>query len=295
MSLRTKVSTVALCGGLMAGAVACGLADSAINERCVVYSGGTFEEKEFQEILEPGQTAKNIGFGSSAYCYRNDQRSYIANGLNNGADAAPVEVVSADDVRMLVEYQLYFKLNMDDEILRRFHENLGVKTKAWTEDGWRQMLREYFQPQIERALEASALNFNWRDLYASEETRAAFNADTVRRVKDNINDVIGEEYFCGPDYNGPDSECGDFTFTVAKPEVRNADIVGAIESEQTAGARTIAQEQENLRVAKELEAQRMLVELYGPEGALLWEAIKSGKINFMVVPSDQSVSVPTPG
>jgi hypothetical protein len=285
---------LALAALVLAGALAaCSYADSAINERCVLYSGGTFEEKEFRKVLEPGRTMDGIGVGDAYYCYRTDQRSYIADANDDMGDTGPVSVVSNDDLRLLVEYQLYFKLNQETDVLRRFHENLGVKTQAWKQEGWVQMLREYFEPQISRALEAAALNYNWRDLYASEETRAAFNADTVRRVKENIKSVIGEDYFCGPGYDGPGDDCGDFTFTVAKPRVENQEVVAAIESEQTAAARTIAQEQENQRIAKELEAQRTIVELYGPQGALIWEAIKNGQIQMMVVPDGQSVAVPT--
>jgi hypothetical protein len=274
---------------VVAGAVGCGMASSAVNERCLVYGGGIIESKDFKDNLDPGRTNEIIGFGDSTYCYRTDQRSYVS-----GVDSDPVEVVSQDDVRLLTDYQLFFKLNQDPEVLRRFHENLGVKTDAWTNDGWTAMLAEYFEPQIERALETAALAYPWRDLYASEDTRQQFQNDTVARVKANIREVIGDDYFCGPTYGGPDSECTDFTFTVSKPAPTDPGIVEAVEQEQTAAARTVAQEQENLRVEKQLESERQLVELYGPEGALLREAIKAGGIQFMVIPEGGTVAVPTP-
>lgn len=289
--MKLKIAGIAILMGFAISA--CGMADSAINELCLIYSGGTFEDKSYQGLLKPGSTAKSIGMGSSTYCYQTDQRSYIANGKNNGADATPVEVVSKDDVRMSVDYQLYFTINQDESTLREFHENLGVKTKAWKKDGWIQLLREYFEPQIERALEAAALQSNWRDLYASEEARVAFQSATVANLKRNIRDVIGNDYFCGPQYDGT-NECGDFTFTVGKPYPINADIIGAIEAEQTAAANTIAQEQKNAQIRAELEVKRELVELYGPDGALLYEAIKNGQVKLMVIPDSGNVSVPVP-
>lgn len=290
--MRLKLACIAILLGF--AATACGYADSAINELCLIYSGGSFEDKEYKGLLEPGSTHKSVGVGSSTYCYKTDQRSYIANAKDNGADSAPVEVVSKDDVRMGVDYQLYFTINQEEEILRTFHENLGVKTKAWEEEGWRQLLREYFEPQIERALEAAALQSNWRDLYASEEARVAFQSATVSNLKRNIREVIGNDYFCGPQYTG-ENDCGDFTFTVGKPYPINGDIVNAIESEQTAAAATTAQEQKNAQIRAKLEVERELVALYGPSGALLREAINSGKVTFMVIPTDAGpVSIPVP-
>lgn len=179
-----------------------------------------------------------------------------------------------------------------ERVLRKFHENLGVKTKAWTDDGWAQMLREYFEPQIDRSLEAAALKHPWRNLYASEEARRAFQTETVVALKAAIQEVIGDDYFCGPAYVGGKSRCGDFTFTVGKPTPASTAIVNAIEAEQTAVARTTAQQQENARIAKELESERTLVELYGPEGALLRQAIKSGKVTQIIVDSTGRITVP---
>jgi hypothetical protein len=290
--VRTRAWVVIV---LAVAGTACGLASSAVNEVCLIYEGGLTQDKVFRGILEPGSTNNSVGVGSDTYCYRIDQRTYIAGDPNRGrVDTQPVVVVSDDDVQLATDYQLYFTVNQDEEILRQFHENLGVKTQAWTDVGWTQLLQEYFAPQIERAMEAAALKHEWRDLYGSEETRRAFQTDTVANLKRNINEVIGADYFCGPAYQGPGDECGDFTFTVGKPTPTNVEIIAAVEAEQQAAAATIAQEQENARIRAELEVERELVDLYGAQGALLREAIKSGKVTFYAIPSDGSVPIPAP-
>lgn len=272
--------------------------DSAANEVCVVYSGGTFEDKRFVKIMDPGQTKENIGWGSEQYCYRNDQRSYIA-AAKEGADTKPVEVVgggsgdSGSNVRLVVDYQLYFKLNLEPKMLRKFHENIGVKTQGWTEEGWNAMLRDYFEPQIERSLEAAALQYGWDKLYSDEATRRAFQADTVQRLKGAIKEVVGDDYFCGPDYVAG-GECGDFTFTVGKPQLANQDLIAAIESEETAKRQTQAQSEKNATAQSKLEIDRELIEMYGPQGALIAKAIESGKVTFYVLPDGSSVPVPAP-
>jgi hypothetical protein len=281
--MKKRGGLIALLVALAVFSSACGLENNETNEIGLIYSGGLTEDKEFKGFLKPGSTAKSTGYGSKTYRYRIDQRSYRADGKNNGADTGPALVVTRDNQRMLVDYQLYFKINQDTKILRKFHENIGVKTKAWTNEGWTEMLRTYFEPQIDRSLEAAALQFDWKALYASEEARVAFQNDAIGRIKQAITEVIGDDYFCGPAYDGPGSKCGDFTMTVGKPSPANEGLVAALEQEQTNVAATSAQEQENARIAKELEIERILVELYGPQGALLREAIRSGKVSQFII------------
>lgn len=248
-------------------ASSCGLASSKINELCLVYKGGIVQDAEFEKLLKPGSNNSSIGMGSSTYCYPIDQRTYIAD--VEGGDTTPVEAVSMDTVRLGVEYQLYFTLNQQEEVIQAFHENLGVKTEAWTPEGWTALLRQYFEPQIERSIEAAALNYNWRDLFSSEDTRREFQNTVVANVKNNLKEVIGGDYFCGPDYTRESDDCGDFKFTVGKPYPINQDIVIAIEDEQKAVTRTNSQAQENLRIQAEADGKRALVDLYGQDNAAL--------------------------
>lgn len=241
-------------------ATGCGLSSSEVNETCLVYSGGVVEDKEFQFVMEPGSTSKSVGVGSEVYCYPNDQRSWVS-----GQDAPEVTVVSADEVNLTVPYQLYFKLNTDDGTLVKFHENIGVKVDAWTDAGWLEMLNTYFAPQVDRAMDEAALAFDWRELRSSSEVREQFQRDVVTSLKRKVTEVVGGDYFCGPNYTGGDAPCGDFTFTVGKPEPTNGSLVASIEQEQINQTKVAAQEAENLRIRAELEARREEVQLYGPE------------------------------
>lgn len=248
----------------------CGLASSQINETCLVYSGGLWEDKEFVSVLEPGATNNMIGPGDSVYCYPNDQRSWVSD-----QDAPQVTVVSQDEVRLVVPYQLYFKVNTVPDVLREFHEDIGVKTRAWTPEGWDSMLNTYFAPQVDRAMDEVALRYPWRELRSSEETRTEFQRAVVQSLKTKINDVIGGNYFCGPEYNGTDTNCGDFTFTVGKPEPQDEALSKSIEREQLNTQAVRNQQVENQRIEAELDARRLEVELYGPE---VYACIEQAKI-----------------
>lgn len=264
-----RLTALIILATLLAG---CGFADSEINEIGLIYSGGLVEDKEYQGLLEAGSTNNQIGVGSTVYRYPTDQRSWVT-----GQDAEPIDTVSDDGIRLRVPYQLYFKLNIDEDTLRAFHENIGIKTEAWTREGWVEMLNTYFDPQVDRAIDEAALKFQWRELFASEETRVEFQREVVTSLQRKINEVVGGDYFCGPQYNGPDSECGTYTFTVGKPEPTNPDLVKAIEQEQVNQTRVAAQEAENLRIEAELKAKQQEVALYGPEVYAWLKAIDAAR------------------
>lgn len=258
----------------------CGLASSEINETCLVYTGGITEDKVFEKVLTPGSTNNQIGMGSNTYCYPNDQRSWVS-----GQDAPEVTIVSNDEVNLTVPYQLYFTLNTSEEVVVEFHENIGVKTEAWKAEGWKAMLDTYFAPQVDRAMDEAALKYDWRELRSSEEARQAFQREVVSSLKRKVTEVIGGDYFCGPGYTGLEgSVCGDFTFTVGKPEPTNKSLVQSIEQEQVNSTKVAAQEAENLRIEAELRAVKQQIDLLGPEGYICFKQLEAAMERGLQIP-----------
>lgn len=273
-------------------------ASSETNETCVVYTGGPFDAKKYQEILPPGSTNKTIGWGSTTYCYRNDQRSFIGS-ADPGADTTPVSVVGKGDgsedaagqLAVTLDYNLYFTLNTNPDVLKQFHEEIGRKTSAWTEEGWNEMLRDYFRPQVTRAMQNAAGNYSYIDLYSNPTVRAKYQADVVNLFKKSLTDVLGGDYFCKPGFTGT-GDCGNITFTVGNPQLPEA-IRTSIEGEIQARRDTAKQAEENRKTEKALEAEQKLVDLYGPQGALIYRALESGKISFWVLPDGTSMPAPS--
>lgn len=275
---------------------------AAANQRCVVYSGGWIEDKEFQEFLEPGTTNAIIGFGSANRCYWTDQRSFIGS-RDEGSDGPPVQVVcrgdealeeavgGASQLEVTFDYNLYFTLNTSDDALKEFDKEIGQKTKAYTKDGWREMLRDYFKPQITRAMQ-NAGNYSCLDLYGDPEVRAEYQRDVVRNFSAQLENVVKGEFFCDPGFTG-EGECGDITFTVGNPRLPDG-IKQAIEARIEAAQATQRQAEENAKLFEALKADQDLVDLYGPEGALIWKALENDQITFYVLPDGSTTSVPVP-
>jgi hypothetical protein len=271
----------------------CGTLDSGVEDLTLRYGGGITEEKVYKGMVEPGTTNQFVfgsGTGDDLYHYPRTQRSWIA-GETDGVDRPPVEIVTADGVRMKVDYALYFRLNPQEAVLRQFHEDIGLKEGAWTEDGWLEMLRTYFDAPITRQLEAVGLNYSSADLRSNEAKRREFATTISQQATTEIERVVGGPYFCGP----ARGSCGNISFEVGRPELVNTGIVEAEEGKRIASLEADAQEELNRRVLTELEATRQEVEVLGPEAYALVKAIESGKVTFMQLPESGTVSVPPSG
>ena len=258
------------------------------------YGGGVIEDKKFKSLIAPGSTNKLIGPGDKLYTYPIDQRSYIIGGAGADTDNADeVTVVSKDNVRLGVRVQVYFTLNRDKDVIKSFHERIGLKTAAYEDDGWNAMLQSYFRPQIDRALAAVATNYNWAELYNNEKKKAEFQTAASTEFTRLLPAAVGGDYFCGPSYTG-NNACGELSFTIQKPTPLDKGIIDGLEAKQRAELAKQAQEQKNQQVNVELQSVKQQVAMLGANGYLLKTAIESGKIQFMVIPQNGNVSIPVP-
>ena len=224
------------------------------------------EDKKFKSIVPPGSTNKLIGPGDTLYTYPIDQRSYIIGGDGADTDAADeVTVVSKDNVRLGVRVQVYFTLNRDKDVIKSFHERIGLKTEAYEESGWNDMLQTYFRPQIDRALAAVATNYDWAELYNNEAKKSAFQTAAAKEFTRLLPAAVGGDYFCGPSYNG-NNDCGELSFTIQKPTPLDKGIIDGLEAKQRAELAKATQEQKNQQVNVELQSVKQQVAMLGRAG-----------------------------
>jgi hypothetical protein len=253
-----------------------GCADTATNEIGLSYGGGPFEDKGYQGTLDPGLTAKVVGIGDAVYRYRIDQRSWIGRNCDEPgcADRAEIEFVSKDGIRMTAPIDVYFTLRQDEEALRRFHEEIGLKTQAWTEEGWVEMLRTYFDPSLDRGIDSAGLAYDWRPLREDEGIRNEFATRASEQFSEELERATGGNYFCSPNYQKPEDDCGQISFAIGQPTPVDAKVVEAVEAEQTANARTQSLAAEERRAEAEARARQVLIDQVGPEVYACLEASK---------------------
>lgn len=252
----------------------CSLTSTQVNEVGLEYSGGFTEDKVFIRLVPSGATNNQKGFGNEVYRYPNDQRNYRFSADGMADVAAAIVVPSREGTRVIIEGIISFKLCIspfndptaveDDwggngdayaNCLRTFHENIGLKTQAWTFEGWNAMLQEFLRPAINVSVTRSSRSFTIDELLATE---------ALDRFNTQIADTLPAEL--ASKMNGEFFYISDVSFEEIAPE---AATVQAEYDERAAARLDVATERErgSLREVQEQNLQR-LRSIFSDEGQL---------------------------
>lgn len=284
-----KTPRIAAAALLVLGLTACS-ASTGPDQIGLEYDAGPFSSTTFDNCIGPGQR-EYYGPGDLVYIYPGGQRTLTFSSAEH-AEMSQAVVVSNDDLELTVEGVVTFTLNPTCEVLREWHERIGLKYEADTPEGWVEMLVTYIGQPLNRALDDATKEYSWRDLYTSAEAKAEWEQKVGELLSVYIAEQSGGgDFFCAPNYTGAeDQECGTPQLTIQQP-IPPEDVRQALTRAQTAIEETAAQEEENKRVEMELEAIKQLVDVLGPEGYILYEALKDGKIEVVPVPQGGAVNI----
>jgi len=269
------------------------------------YGGGIVEGQHFQgEKIGPTSLFFN-GWGDKLYIYPATQRNYIISLHADEGDRGredSITALNADGVPVQYEVAVYFKLNLDK--LEAFHENIGIKYHAWCDggavncsDGWENMLNDSFRQQLENALQLVTRQYHTDDFLTTDTVRS-IQTSVAADLKDNVNGVLGNEYFCGPTYVAGTNECPDFKLVLKKPTLPDA-VVARYSEVQESRIEIQTKANEVIQADKQAEAidklNRALSSAQSADAYVLLKAIESGKINFWVIPGgDTTLTLPQP-
>lgn len=183
------------------GLSACGFTSSQVNQIGLHYSGGVIEDKTFQQLIEPGATNKQTGFGDIVYYYPNDQRTYRFS-RDGGDVAAAIMAPTTEGTRVVLEGIITFRLCQPTEAdaegfandwgedgyaacLIAFHENIGLKTSAYEDAGWTAMLTEFLRPAIEISVNRSTRSLTVDELLTTESLDT-LNSEIRRNLPNEV-------------------------------------------------------------------------------------------------------------
>lgn len=262
----------------------------------ISYGGGPIEGQHFQRVVKPGSNLFFNGLADRLYLYPVTQRNYIISKKPDEGDVPGEDVIvapSKDRVEVDFETAVYFKLNVDK--LQQFHEQIGLKFKAWTDEGWKDMLHQSFRQQIEFALQRESRRHGIADIFANREVLETIQGGIAQDLKENVTRILGDEYFCGPTFK-PGGVCTDFTFTVKRVSIP-ARVLAAFERNRTSEIEVLTKQNEIRQREAEAEAIRRLRDALAQAGDnyVLLKAIESGKITFWVLPNGVNVTIPREG
>jgi hypothetical protein len=287
----------------------------------ISYGGGPIEGVHFQRIVQPGSSLFFNGFFDDLYLYPSDQVNYIVpeqsaqaaqqqaaqqaqaqggqtaqgdqqtQGIQPQATQPAADaVVAPTSDRVQVSYQVavYFKLNTDE--LRDFHEQLGLRYRAYTTDGWNKLIRETFRQQIENALQEETRRVAVADLVGNADRLVELQDNVQTKLTQRLEDALGQRFFCAPTFR-PGSECGNPTFVIKRIDIPTS-VTQAFENVRTSEIQIQAKENE----VRQREAEARAIAALGLSGQEydILKAIESGKITFWVLDGQGGITITGP-
>lgn len=194
------------------------------------YTGGPIEGQKFSGIYNPGTGKRFIGLADKMVLLPVTQRDYIVSLDPDQGDKKKPDSIKAPargGVEMQFEIAAYFKLNTSPQVVRKFYENICVKFDCTSTKGWDLMLNNNFRKPIEQAIQEQVRQHTVAELYAGDGDVGAdpsnpakpvitrIQEEIAKQLKLNINEVLGDNYFCGPTFNrSTPNVCPDFQFQI---------------------------------------------------------------------------------
>jgi len=272
---------------------------------CLSYGGGPIESNHYQGTFGPSSGTRLNGAFDKWFTYPISVRAYSissapgeagekgvgAAGDEQSSDAITSIPATTRD-RINVEWQVtaYFKLNTN--LLRQFHEQLGLRYRAYEDSGWDLMLRQTLRKQLETSLARVTRRYRVADVWADEDTLRDIERAVGSTLKEQVNTALGGRYFCGPQFRPGSDACPDFQLKVKRPQIP-ASVKAAFEQNRTSRILITTKDNEVRQRAKEAQAIRQVRGELSPEYVLL-RAIEKGDIDFWVLPQKGNLTLPAP-
>lgn len=281
MNAKKLIVSLVAAAGIVATASGCSTIDTPSDRAALNYNHGPFQALEFDGCVGPNQYEMNAPTDESV-SYPAGQRTYTFQRAEQGRDGDMFNVTTSNNISLGVEGVVRFRLNTDDcDVFREFHEKIGNKFNATTDEGWRNLLGTYLQQPLNRAITEATQGMTWEALYSDSAAKKSWEEAVNKTLPNTVNQAMGGAYF------------KDFTITLQKPILPD-DLLKALQDTQTAVQQNKAQEERNKQIETELASIRALVAVLGPDGYNTYQAIKDGRISVMPIPQGAGVNLNAP-
>lgn len=214
------------------------------------YTGGPIAGIHFQRVVAPGSGTFFNGFFGSLRLLPATQRNYIVSKNPNESDRRTSDFIpgpTKDRVIAEVELAVTFKLNTEPATLRQFYEQLCLKYRC--EDlspggGWTRLLDQNFRQVLENAVQQETRQVNAADLNNNQEVITRMQAGIGSHLKDDFNQVLGGNFFCGPTFDRDrPSVCPEFKFVIKNITLPKA-LQDAFTAQQSSAAEIVVKQNE---------------------------------------------------
>lgn len=193
----TAVAVLALAGAAL---TACTSVSTEPDQVALQYEGGSFSSKKYGTYVD-SSTKEWFGPGDMVYVYPKGQRAYDATG-GEGSERGPITSPSKDSVELATPISVTFELKVDDKTLKQFHELIGIKYKAFAEDGatdtsagWTTMLNFYMGQSLDTTVDRVLAGYDWQDAYNNPEVRTKIEAEVKAQLPALVASKMQADYF----------------------------------------------------------------------------------------------------
>jgi regulator of protease activity HflC (stomatin/prohibitin superfamily) len=189
----------------------------------VHYSGGPIQGSHFVELVAPGTGSRYYGQFEHVYLLPATQRNYIVSrhadiGDRHKADEVIGVSAPPNSVQISFEAAAYFKLNTEPQAVKKFFNDICLRNKCWELDtggGWDKMLDQFLRPVLENAVRREAGKYDKDQIRSDPTVLVKMQTAIGANLRTELKEVIGGEYFCGPD--ATPGNCTNITFILKDP------------------------------------------------------------------------------
>lgn len=197
------------------------------NQIAVQIGGGPIEDARFKGCV-PAGTHENFNSPGDTYVtYSSSQRDWDATG-QEGSDATPFKVVSADNVEMQVPIIVRFYQITDCATLEKFYTNLGQRYGAYIQadgsgsGGWETMIRKIVADPVDVELGRITQKYAWTTVRNDPKVRTEIASTLRTGIVELVDSNAQGHYF------------DHFSVLVKKPEPTDPNLIKKINDAQAA-------------------------------------------------------------
>lgn len=258
---------VALIGAALVLA-GCASVDTNSDEAAVVYNSGGFGEDTTFKQCQGSNLNDYYDPGSVGYIYPKGQRTYEFDSVkreHGNAESGDLTFVTKDGVTMSARGLLNFALNTDCEVMRKFHEQIGLKYGAGEADGggirdWTALLNNYLGIPLLDTVKTAGRQFDWRQLYDDTDGARQKFVDAIIQTLPNEIEELAEGAYFDPD-----------RFTLKIPDILPPKaLLDQIQEQKTQAERITTIDAQAAALAQEQAQIEALVRILGPEGYIMY-------------------------
>lgn len=274
---KTLIALVA--AGLALALTGCSRASTDPDEVAVHYKGGAFTSKSFSDCIDPS-TRQTDGWGDTHFYYPAGKRTYSFTG-REGSELKPIQAKTSNQVNLSVAGFIDFRLKTDCKSLRKFHEELGRKYGAYSEDsgayssgqlpkGWSNLLNDYLATPLNTAVDNAGLAYDWKTLSYDDKAQSEFE----QKVKDGLPSQL----------SGAIRDYIVIEGVSIQPPEPPADLVEKLKAAEGAKAENDAQKQKNATARTKYDTFRDCKKALSEQSCVLLELAEGGKVPLLPIP-----------